>query len=302
MGKVIKILSETETDNYNIFPQRITLEKCGTFHLHYRSLRIEFKEEEFIEFCKLINEGYHNWKKGGGIPGDKGHVFLSTKSAPPDVVDKNKLKIELCNNQYKKHKDDIFGKDADFFKDSSYIHVHHRNIRQEYSLAEFKKVMECYSRVTLQSSCLVRMFESISGLIYVVIRNYENLPEKVELGSHSDLDLLFADKENVKEFIRITNAVPTRNEDYRVQHKVVLDNDFILCDLRVVGDKYFPDKLAENMICNRVWNKHFCVPCEQDHYTGLLYHALIHKKRVSEDYKARLNLKRPKDKSVGFHV
>ena len=303
MGKVIKVLSETETDNYNIFPQRLTLEKCGTFHLHYRSLRIEFKEEEFIEFCKLIKDGYHNWKKGDGVPGDKGHVFLSTSSVPPDVVDKNKLKVELCNNQYKKHKGDIFGKEANFFKDSSYIHVHHRNIRQEYSLSEFSEIMECYSRATLPS-CLVKMFDSIRTLEYVVIRNYENLPDKVEFGSHSDLDLLFADKKEVKEFIRITNAVPTHKEDYRVQYKVVLDNDFILCDLRVVGDEYFPDKLAISMIYNRIWNdsRLFWIPNERDHYTGLLYHALIHKKRVSEDYKARLNLKRPKDKSVGFHV
>ncbi|MCP4651129.1 MAG: hypothetical protein GY853_13770 [PVC group bacterium] len=302
MGKVIKILSETETENYNIFPQRLTLEKCGTFHLHYRSIRMEFKEEEFVEFCKLIKKGYSNWKNGDGVPGDKGHVFLSTKLVPPDVVDKNKLKVELCNNQYKKHEKDIFGKDSNFFKDKSYIHVHHRNIRQEYSLAEFRKIMECYSRVILPSSGLIEMFKSIRCLEYVVIRNYENLPESVEFGPHSDLDLLFADKENVKEFIRITSAVATKKEGYRVQHKVMVGDNFILCDLRVVGDDYFPYELASSMINNRVWYRHFTVPSEQDHYAGLLYHALIHKKRVSEDYMKRLGLKRPKDKSVGFHV
>ena len=40
------------------FPNRIQIElqKNGTIHLHYFDIRLEFSEEDFIDFCKSINK------------------------------------------------------------------------------------------------------------------------------------------------------------------------------------------------------------------------------------------------------
>jgi hypothetical protein len=307
MGKVIRHLAKMKIDNYNIFPERFTLEEDGEYHFHYRSVRIAFTPREYKDFMSLMN---YSLKK-------KKQIFLKKiMSSKEDVIDKNKLAVELTKNTYIKHRDDS-AKEADFFKDEAYIHVHYRNIRLEFSIAEFIQVSRIFEKA--RKNILIRnlrdLFMVIDDLAYVVIRNFDNLPDSTRLGSHSDLDLLFASKADVDKFIELTRAVKTFKEGYRVQYRVTIGKKYILCDLRVAGDNYFPATLCADMINNRVRYKGFWIPFEVEYSVALAYHAHIHKKRVTDDYRKKVKyskkdildvymaeMKRPNDRSVGYNL
>ena len=307
MGKVIRQLAKVKIDNYNIFPERFTLEEDGEYHFHYRSVRIAFTSREYKDFRKLTD---YDLKK-------KKQIFLNkVMSSKDDVINKNRLVVELSKNTYIKHKGDS-AKEADFFKDKAYIHVHYRNIRLEFSISEFIQVSRTFekARKNILIKSLKDMFTVIDDLVYVVIRNFDNLPDSVKLGPHSDLDLLFASRADVDKFIELTRAEKTFKEAYRVQHKVAIGNDYILCDLRVAGDFYFPIALCTGMINNRIRYKCFWIPAEPEHSIALAYHAHIHKKHMTNDYRKKVKyskqdildaftgrMYRPIDKSVGYNV
>lgn len=111
---------------------------------------------------------------------------------------------------------------------------------------------------------------------YVVMRNWENLPYKVETGIHSDLDLLVYDLEHFLE------VYPQLEPDYplpRVRYKLTFDSgEFIYLDARHVGDGYYPTNFQENMLNTREWNKNgFWTPNPIHHRIGLVYHVVHHK-------------------------
>lgn len=305
MGKVISDLAKAKIDNYSIFPERFSLEECGEYHFHYRSIRIAFTRNEFDDFISLTKYNSNDKKK----------IFLKkVMSSTGDIIDKNRLVVELCKNTYIKHREDT-AKEAAFFGEKAYIHVHYRNIRLEFPISEFIQIVRTFEEAlkALPLKSINDMFYTIDDLAYVVIRNFDNLPDSVKLGSHSDLDLLFASKVDVDKFIQRTHAEKTFKEEYRVQHKVPIGKDYILCDLRVTGDSYFPVTLCVGMINDRIRHKCFWVPSKLFHSVALAYHAHIHKKRMTEDYKKRIRYSRgdihgmfnhipkPVDKSVGYH-
>lgn len=111
---------------------------------------------------------------------------------------------------------------------------------------------------------------------YVVMRNWENLPDNVETGIHSDLDLLVYDFDHFHEiFPQLERVYPAP----RVQYKLTLESgEFVQMDIRSIGDNYYPDEFASNMIETREWNKlGFFTPNPIHHRLGLAYHAVHHK-------------------------
>lgn len=114
-----------------------------------------------------------------------------------------------------------------------------------------------------------------TGFPYVVMRNWDNLPHSVELGEHSDLDLLVYDLRHWMELFpdaKHVHAFP------RVQFKVPVADSFILVDVRHVGDGYYPRDFQMNMINLRTWNKNgFFTPNPDYFRMGLAYHAVHHK-------------------------
>jgi serine/threonine protein kinase len=111
---------------------------------------------------------------------------------------------------------------------------------------------------------------------YVVLRNWENLPYDVKVGPHSDLDLLVYDFEHFREVfgdkIEIVHDLP------RVQHKIPIGDSYILCDVRHVGDNYYPYEFQLEILKSREWNKRgFFTPNPVMHRVALSYHAVHHK-------------------------
>ena len=133
-------------------------------------------------------------------------------------------------------------------------------------------------------------FNSIDELLYimnncfryVILRNYENLPDNILLGEHSDLDILC---DNFEQARIVLGGVKDQPEDYRVRVKVLINNSPLFVDLRSVGDNYYDYKWEQNILENRVLEKSlFYVPSNTNHLYSLMYHAVVHKSYLSQDY------------------
>lgn len=121
---------------------------------------------------------------------------------------------------------------------------------------------------------------------YVVLRNWENLPNDVCLGAHSDLDIL------VYDFEHFCEVIPTAVPDYpypRVRMKIPIGDSFFYCDVRHIGDGYYPDDFARAMLVTREWNHNgFYTPNPVHHRLALVYHCVHHKNTISENYRRYL--------------
>jgi len=129
---------------------------------------------------------------------------------------------------------------------------------------------------------LSEAFDALNAAVpYVVLRNWDNLPESAQLGPHGDLDLLVEDRDKAVEALHATKCHP---EPWRTQYEVPLtDGRYQLTDLRFVGDDYYPLEMERMLLDTREFleDKGFFVPsdapCEML-FTSLLYHVSIHKK------------------------
>ena len=110
---------------------------------------------------------------------------------------------------------------------------------------------------------------------YVVLRNWENLPHSIELGAHSDLDILVYDIDHwIETFPEAERVYPSP----RVQFKQPIGDSFIQIDVRYVGDNYYPKRFENEVLRKRVWNENgFYTPSSTHHLIALAYHAVHHK-------------------------
>ncbi len=121
---------------------------------------------------------------------------------------------------------------------------------------------------------------------YVVMRNFEPLPNNYHLAEHGDIDLLVDDLVNV---VNISNAKKVFLEENRVHYFVKIAGDNVPFDFRYVGDSYYDTTWQVNSLTNReLVRECFYAPKEIDYFYSLLYHALIHKTVFSQDYANRL--------------
>ena len=121
---------------------------------------------------------------------------------------------------------------------------------------------------------------------YAVLRNFEGLPGSFHYGEHEDIDILADNYENI---VGISNSVPVFNKDYRVQCLCNINGHKTQFDFRYIGDGYYDYKWEKAIIDNRIKYNGIYVPNDNDYSYMLLYHALIHKRRIADDYTTRLN-------------
>lgn len=124
---------------------------------------------------------------------------------------------------------------------------------------------------------LGQFFDYLNGVDfkYVVLRNWEPLPDSVEFGDHSDLDLLVYDLEH---FLEIIQEAKAEYPYPRVRFKLQIGNDHIFMDIRHVGDGYYPQEFEEAILETREWNeKGFYTPNPIHHRIALAYHVVHHK-------------------------
>lgn len=123
-------------------------------------------------------------------------------------------------------------------------------------------------------------------LDYVVLRNFDALPDKYYAKNHGDIDLLVAD---YKDASLITNARAVFTQKYRVYNEVIIKGEKVFFDFRNIGDNYYDPLWEVDILKRRELNKKgFYVAAAEDFFYSLLYHAIIQKPKTGDDYKARL--------------
>ena len=110
---------------------------------------------------------------------------------------------------------------------------------------------------------------------YIVLRNFENLPHNVEMGEHSDLDLLVYNLPHWKEVYPNAERV---HPAPRVQFKLPIGDTFVYVDARYLGDGYYPEIFEKALLHFRDWdNRGFFIPDPTHHKLALAYHVVHHK-------------------------
>jgi len=121
---------------------------------------------------------------------------------------------------------------------------------------------------------------------YVVIRNFESYPEEITSSKHKDIDLLTDDLLQIPYVI--DRIIPKNDDDFKSTY-VKIGGNKVHVDLIHVKDGYYDEKWCNAILENKIFNKKgFYTPDLKDHFYSLLYHGLIHKSEISEDYIVRL--------------
>lgn len=135
---------------------------------------------------------------------------------------------------------------------------------------------------------LKQLFFVLNNAIdYVVLRNFENIPESYFVSEHGDIDLLVSDR-NYTKFLTGAKAVYPEL-DYRVYFNIEFENENVPFDFRFIGDNYYDKNWQLGLLENRVYDKNgFYKPDKISHFYSLLYHAYVHKLVVASDYEEML--------------
>ena len=140
---------------------------------------------------------------------------------------------------------------------------------------------------------LRRVFDvlNFSGIEYVVLRNFEKMPDKIKIDpNHLDVDLLVSDYYEAKRLLDGDSPPSTwstsyENGHYRVVNKVSIEGKQVDFDLRHVGDNYMCKQWQLDILKRRVkLDSGMYVPSEEDHLYTIIYHAIIQKPSISETY------------------
>lgn len=138
---------------------------------------------------------------------------------------------------------------------------------------------------------------------YVVLRNWDNLPYSVELGEHTDLDLLVYD---LNHWLEIFPQAKREYDAPRVRFKLPIDNSYIFCDIRMPGDGYYPLDFSLAILDSKEFNdKGFYTPNPMHFRLALAYHAVHHKNaNTYPRYLGNLSIKEMlqalKESSIGW--
>lgn len=136
------------------------------------------------------------------------------------------------------------------------------------------------------------MFEKLSDVFtaiedeeYVILRNYEEFDNLGFLTCHPDIDILCRNREVLVEKLSLESR---RKKEDGIHYKLSVAGAKVAVDLRCVGDGYLDTTWEDNILNNRVKRQNYYVMDEENYFYSLLYHVIIQKDTVAEDYVKRL--------------
>ena len=152
-------------------------------------------------------------------------------------------------------------------------------------LGLFKELYKERSFRSLES--VFETLNKINKFRWLILRNFENLPNDYYSPDHGDIDLLVdnffitkaaLDSEAVSSFNRFEDG------GERVLQSVLINNERVLFDFRFLGDNYYDSNWQSDLLLNRKEQKMFYIPSNRDFKYSILYHAIVHKGMISENY------------------
>lgn len=121
---------------------------------------------------------------------------------------------------------------------------------------------------------------------YVVMRNQECLLQKKFLETHEDIDFLC---EDIEEFLKVSGCVPRLRMNDDVHSKILLNGIEVPIDIRTIGDGYYDDEWEKEILKSREMFGTLCyIPNEENLFFSLIYHAIIQKKELSNEYEQKI--------------
>ena len=120
---------------------------------------------------------------------------------------------------------------------------------------------------------------------YVVLRGKNELLNNQFSDEHRDVDLLIDDYENTKYVI---NGISCCSKTRPHEKVAIADYDYYL-DLWPVQKRYFDPLWCQEMLSNRVLTNGYYFLDEKNEFYTLLYHCLIYKNKIADDYKQRIS-------------
>lgn len=120
---------------------------------------------------------------------------------------------------------------------------------------------------------------------YVILRNFEELPEKYLIYEHNDIDILTDD------FLRIPYITNGGKSAFNNEFPPVvkIGNKSIKFDFGYPGDYYYDEKWSHDILKRRVLYHGFYTPSTEDYFYTLFYHAVFHQEKISNEYKNKLS-------------
>ena len=101
---------------------------------------------------------------------------------------------------------------------------------------------------------------------YALLRNYENLPKEIYVNEHNDIDLICESKDDCA---YVLNAKKVFQEDYRVHYVTNVEDKKAFFDLRFLGDNYYDEKIEQDLLKTKVFNKKGFYTIKKDSYPRL---------------------------------
>lgn len=152
-----------------------------------------------------------------------------------------------------------------------------------YSRKSFKNISEVFDELN-----------KLNHFKYVVMRNFEDMPNNIKIDEHLDVDLLVSDYYTAKAILDADSVLKAgyaikpnqryENGGCRILNNVLIDGKEVWFDLRYLGDDYYDINLEKQILNNRIKRHNFYVPDDETHFYSVMYHALIHKHKISKTY------------------
>ncbi len=115
---------------------------------------------------------------------------------------------------------------------------------------------------------------------YVVLRGLENADKFEPSKQHGDIDIL---TEDYSDMTYIINGVPKINV-HRPHYQVQVGSDDILIDVWSTDKNYYDKKWEKAVLQNKVLQNGFFSPDLENRFYLLVYHTIIHKSKIADDY------------------
>lgn len=138
-------------------------------------------------------------------------------------------------------------------------------------------------------------------LKYIVMRNFDDLLGGIIPKANSDIDLLVND---FYLFKRITGAIGYKHKQkasyinggtakeyggYKVGAHILIGGERVNVDIRYKGDNYYCINWQEELLETARVKNGVKIPSKENYFFSLLYHALVHKYAVNDEYRSILS-------------
>lgn len=127
-----------------------------------------------------------------------------------------------------------------------------------------------------------------SDVPYIILRNYEEIEaDNFYTSGHADIDFLTSD---AKRFAALLEGKPRFGSDDGIHYVINVAGTEVVIDVRHVGDGYYDKKWERSLLAGKVMHDgRFFVSDSVNYYYTLIYHAILQKKALADDYLSRLN-------------